>query len=95
MPMIGGERGAERPMRTMRGVRRWTESLADAGDLGWVTDWLYGDGLLPPAPLPREEAPPYAAPTHAPSAGSKEHARAGAHRARSPARRRAKQLALL
>jgi hypothetical protein len=86
--MIGGE------------AAEWTalerRPVADAGaaderdpyGLGWVTDWLYGDAVLPPMPLSRDPEPdlPWR--------------RAGYSRApeitpRSRRRRRARQLALL
>ncbi|HYW12735.1 MAG TPA: hypothetical protein VE871_12295 [Longimicrobium sp.] len=94
MPMIGGEMAAETALAS-----RHVLAAGEDYDLGWVTDWLYGDAALPPAPLPqrtpvplhRHLAPVYAEPpvfaeAHAPRA--------------TPARRRARggrvrQLALL
>lgn len=63
MPMIGGEMAAE----TALAGRRVPED-GEAYDLGWVTDWLYGDASLPPAPLPAREPAPahrHPAPVHA------------------------------
>jgi hypothetical protein len=89
MPMIGGELAAEAALDGHR-------IAAEAHDLGWVSDWLYGDAALPPAPLPpREPAHPRRAPVHA---EAPLHAAPPAARP-TPARRargrRSRQLALL
>jgi hypothetical protein len=65
----------------------------DPYELGWVVDWMYGDAVLPPTPLPREAEP--AAPWHRPIDAQGPDARAGSRRNRHPRRRRARQLALL
>ena len=92
MPMIGGELAAE-------AAPAGRHVAAEAYDLGWVADWLYGDGALPPMPLPpRDPAPahPRPAPVHAEAPVHGE-----APRRLTPARRRARtgrrapQLALL
>lgn len=88
--MIGGELAAEAALDRNR-------VAADAQDLGWVADWLYGNAALPPMPLPaREPAHPRRAPVHA---EAPLHADVPAPRP-TPARRRARgrrsrQLALL
>jgi hypothetical protein len=90
MPMIGGELAAEAALDGNR-------IAADAHDLGWVSDWLYGGAALPPMPLPqRGSAHPRRAPVHA---EAPLHADVPAPRP-TPARRRARgrrsrQLALL
>lgn len=90
MPMIGGELAGE----AVPGGRR---AAAEARDLGWVADWLYGEAALPPTPLPpRDPVHPRHAPVHA---EAPLHADAPAPRP-TPARRRARsrrarQLALL
>jgi hypothetical protein len=89
MPMIGGELAAEAALDGRR-------IAAQAQDLGWVADWLYGDAALPPMPLPpREPAHPRRAPVHAEApihADAPLHPPTPARRAR---RRRTRQLALL
>jgi hypothetical protein len=96
MPMIGGELAAEAAPAGRR-----VAADAEAYELGWVADWLYGDAALPPMPLPpRDPAPahPRRAPVHA---EAPVHADADAPRRLTPARRRAqggrraRQLALL
>lgn len=95
MPMIGGELAAE---AAPAGRRVAAEAEAEAFDLGWVTDWLYGDAALPPMPLPPRDAPVHRpAPVHA---EAPVHADVDATRRLTPARRRARsrrtrQLALL
>lgn len=90
MPMIGGELAAEAALDGRR-------VAADARDLGWVTDWLYGNAALPPAPLPaREPAHPRHVPVYA---EPPLHADASDPRPtparRCARRRRSRQLALL
>lgn len=51
MPMIGGERAAEAALVSHH-VPRKADAEDERCDLSWVTDWLYGDGSLPPQPLP-------------------------------------------
>jgi hypothetical protein len=94
MPMIGGEMAAE-AARAGRSVLAGGEAY----DLGWVTDSLYGDAALPPAPLPprepvpahRHPAPPDAEPAFAEApATHPSPARRRAHTGR-----RARQLVLL
>lgn len=86
--MIGGELAAEAALDGRR-------VAADANDLGWVADWLYGNAALPPMPLPpRQPAHPRRAPVHA---EAPLHADVPATRP-TPARRRgrrSRQLALL
>jgi hypothetical protein len=53
MPMIGGE-AAESSALARRHVG---EDARDPYELGWVVDWLYGDAVLPPMPLPPEPEP--------------------------------------
>jgi hypothetical protein len=53
MPMIGGE-AAE---MTAPGRRPVADDARDPYELGWVMDWLYGDAVLPPMPLPPEPLP--------------------------------------
>ena len=90
--MIGGE-AAELAALARPGVRDDAPDR-DPYELGWVMDWLYGDAVLPPMPLPsepdvipiprrRQSVPAYG---HAPPAP------AAPRRRRS---RRARQLALL
>ena len=58
----------------------------DPYELGWVVDWLYGDAMLPPMPLPRDPEPdlPWRRqPIHAPASR------------RTHQQRPARQLALL
>ena len=55
--MIGGE-AAELAALECHHVE--DDAMADGRDpydLGWVVDWLYGDAVLPPLPLPREPEP--------------------------------------
>ena len=87
MPMIGGELAAEAVLDSRR-------IAAGPHDLGWVSDWLYGDAALPPLPLPpRQPAHPRAAPVHAePPLHADAPRSTPARRAR---RRRSRQLALL
>lgn len=90
MPMIGGELAAEAAPDGRR-------VAADARDLGWVADWLYGEAILPPLPLPpREPVHPRHAPIHAeaPLHGTAPVTRTTPAR-RAGRRRRARQLALL
>jgi hypothetical protein len=57
MPMMGGE-AAEMAALARRPVA--DGEMADGRDpydLGWVADWLYGDAVLPPMPLPRDPDP--------------------------------------
>lgn len=88
MPMIGGELAAE-------AAPAGRSVAVEAYDLGWVADWLYGDAVLPPMPLPpRDPAPahPRSTPVHAEAP-----VHADAPRRATPARRgrRTRQLALL
>ncbi|HYR12370.1 MAG TPA: hypothetical protein VEQ60_31575 [Longimicrobium sp.] len=48
--MIGGE-AAE---MAAPGRRPAGDDARDPYELGWVVDWLYGDAVLPPMPLPPE-----------------------------------------
>lgn len=84
--MIGGE-AAELAALERRPV---AEGERDPHGLGWVMDWMYGDAVLPPAPLPRDPEPvlPWRRPLAAPEV-------APVPRAARPGRRRARQLALL
>lgn len=92
MPMIGGEMAEETTLASRRVL-----AAGEGYDLGWVTDWLYGDAAIPPAPLPqRTPAHRHLVPVHA---EPPVFADAPAHRP-TPARRRARgrrarQLALL
>ncbi|HEX6037093.1 hypothetical protein [Longimicrobium sp.] len=87
--MIGGELAAEAALDGRH-------IATDARDLGWVTDWLYGDAALPSAPLPpREPAHPRRAPVHAEAPLYAEVPTARPTPARRRARRRSRQLALL
>ncbi len=90
--MIGGEMAAETALSS-----RYVLAEGEEYDLGWVTDWLYGNAALPPAPLPprapvhRHPAPVHAEPpvfAEAPAA----HPTPARRRARA---RRTRQLALL
>lgn len=93
MPMIGGEWAAEAALAS-----RPVPADGEAYDLGWVTDWLYGEASLPPAPLPvhtpahRQLVPLRAEPSVFAGGGAEPPAPP-----RRPARRgrRARQLALL
>ncbi len=91
MPMIGGELAAEAALER-HGV------AAEAYDLGWVADWLYGDAALPSLPLPpRDPTPARLAPVHAEATWRADE---DARRRPTPARRarsrgRIRQLALL
>lgn len=51
--MIGGE-AAEYSALERRHV---ADDARDPYELGWVVDWLYGDAVLPPLPLPPEPEP--------------------------------------
>ena len=93
--MIGGEMAAETALAS-----RYVLADDETYDLGWVTDWLYGDAALPPAPLPpREPVPAHRppAPVHAEPPAFAEAAaeRATPARRRARARRKVRQLALL
>ena len=97
MPMIGGE-AAERAVLA-RGPAGADEAAGrDPHGLGWVVDWLYGDAVLPPAPLPTPPAHPplprrkRSIPVGTPPQPAASPAGAGRGVRR---RRRARQLALL
>lgn len=95
MPMIGGEMAAETAL-----AARPVPPEGEAYDLGWVMDWLYGDAVLPPAPLPpREPVPAHRlpAPVHAepPVFADAPAARSTPARRRGSARRRERHLVLL
>jgi hypothetical protein len=93
MPMIGGEMAAETAL-----AGRCVLADGETYDLGWVTDWLYGDAALPPAPLPpREPATRHPARVHAEPPVFAEPVAQRPTPARRQARsgRRARQLALL
>ena len=87
--MIGGE-AAE---MAAPGRRPVGDDARDPYELGWVVDWLYGDAVLSPMPLPPEPlpVPRRPRPLHGDVAIP---ARAQPRRSRK-ARRRARQLALL
>lgn len=85
--MIGGE-AAECAALGRRAVANGDER--NPYGLGWVADWLYGDAVLPPMPLPRDPEPdlPWRRPPiHAPEAAP------ASRRTKHP--RHARQLALL
>ena len=55
--MIGGE-AAELAALSRRPVADDApDDVRDPYELGWVVDWLYGDAVLPPMPLPLEPEP--------------------------------------
>ena len=88
--MIGGEAAEWAALERRALVGEGTGDGRDPHGLGWVTDWLYGDAVLPPMPLPRDPEPalPWRRqPIHGPEA-------APASR-RTNHQRRARQLALL
>jgi hypothetical protein len=89
MPMIGGEAAELAALESppVAGDAR------DPYELGWVVDWMYGDAVLPPTPLPREAEP--AAPWHRPIEVQVLEVGAGTRRSRHRRRHRARQLALL
>ena len=83
--MIGGE-AAELAALSRRHVADEVPEGRDPYNLGWVVDWLYGDAMLPPMPLPRDPEPdlPWRRqPIHAPASR------------RTHQQRPARQLALL
>lgn len=89
--MIGGEMAAETALAS-----RHVLAEGEDYDLGWVTDWLYGDAALPPTPLPpRAPAPRRAAPVHAEPPVFEESPAAPSTPARRRARARTRQLALI
>ena len=94
--MIGGE-AAEHATLARRHMAE--EAPADARDpyeLGWVVDWLYGDAVLPPMPLP-PEPDPHAFPRRRHTVPASEHDASASREPRQERgrRRRAPQLALL
>jgi hypothetical protein len=84
--MIGGEAAEWSALGRRPVVGDGTSDERDPYGLGWVADWLYGDAVLPPMPLPRDPEPdlPWRRqPIHAPASRRTNHPR------------RARQLALL
>ena len=89
--MIGGE-AAECSALARRPV---SDDVRDPYELGWVVDWLYGDAVLPPMPLPPEPEP-IAFPHRRYAVPASEHAApAFAEPRNRRSRRRVRQLALL
>ena len=87
--MIGGE-AAELAALSRRHVADEVPDGRDPYNLGWVVDWLYGDAVLPPMPLPDPVLPAWERrPAHA--AAPVLAGRGGGR----PRRRRVPQLALL
>jgi hypothetical protein len=94
--MIGGEAADHAALASRHVAEDAPDDARDPYELGWVVDWLYGDAVLPPMPLPPEPEPlafprrrhTVPAYEHAPSAPAEPRR----HRGR---RRRAPQLALL
>ncbi len=86
--MIGGE-AAEYSALARRHV---VDDVRDPYELGWVVDWLYGDAVLPPMPLPPVPEPVFLARRHITPVSERLPA-APAEPTRR--RRRARQLALL
>ena len=94
--MIGGEAAELAALAGRPVADEETADGRDPYDLGWVVDWLYGDAVLPPMPLPREAElvpPPRRgpAPVYAPASGLAGQPR----RSGRPRKRRVRQLALL
>ncbi len=54
--MIGGE-AAEWALERRSVADAGAADARDPYGLGWVTDWLYGDAVLPPMPLSRDPEP--------------------------------------
>ena len=54
--MIGGE-AAEWALERRPVADAGTADERDPYGVGWVADWLYGDAVLPPMPLPRDPGP--------------------------------------
>jgi hypothetical protein len=89
--MIGGE-AAECSALARRPV---SGDARDPYELGWVVDWLYGDGVIPPMPLPPEPEP-ISFPPRRRTVPTYEHAAPAFAEPRDrERRRRARQLALL
>ena len=87
--MIGGE-AAECAALDGRPV---ADDGRDPYGLGWVVDWMYGDAVLPPTPLPRDPEP--ALPWPPPIEACVSEFRSAVRQSRHRRRRRARQLALL
>ena len=50
--MIGGEAAEQSALARRPVADGQVPEARDAYGLGWVVDWLYGDAVLPPMPLP-------------------------------------------
>lgn len=95
--MIGGE-AAEMAALARRPVAEGEMADGrDPYDLGWVADWLYGDAVLPPMPLPRDPDPLPAPRRRQPDPAHADFPSLPPEPPRSgrPRRRRERQLALL
>jgi hypothetical protein len=94
MPMIGGE-AAELAVLSRRHVGDDVPDGRDPYGLGWVVDWLYGDAVLPPTPLPAKPEPVRPAWARKPAHTAAAPVPAAAGDGQPRPRRRARQLALL
>ena len=94
MPMIGGE-AAELAALSRRHVAEGVPEGRDPYGLGWVVDWLYGDAVLPPLPLPAEPERVHPGWERRPAHAAAPPASAADRGARPRRRRRVRQLALL
>ena len=93
--MIGGEAAEDAALARRHVADDAPDDARDPYALGWVVDWLYGDAVLPPMPLPAEREP-HAFPRRRHSVPAHEHdASPALEPRRDGRRRRVPQLALL
>ena len=93
--MIGGEAAEHAALARRHVAEDVPDDARDPYELGWVVDWLYGDAVLPPMPLPPEPGP-HAFPRRRQTVPAHEHAPSAPVEPRGHRRRRrAPQLALL
>lgn len=92
--MIGGEAAEHAALASRHVAEDAPDDARDPYELGWVVDWLYGDAVLPPMPLPPE---PHAFPQRRRTVPGYEHEASPSVEPRRERgrRRRVPQLALL